>query len=200
MLQYYLRAEGLALSWVGTGRLIFSLNYTRRRLRRGRASASSPPRGRCRPTAGGGATPALTNKAIRRGILREMLRAPVAGSISALSAALHVRHRVDQLAAQQVQRRLVVELDVVERVGEDLGHPHQAGLHVLQEEQVHGAEQQAADAERQPDHADVAARSRRQSLRRLDQPEQRRIEPAAAAATAPRAPSARPCGAGCSRP
>jgi glutamate-1-semialdehyde 2,1-aminomutase len=27
MLQYYLRAEGLALSWVGTGRLIFSLNY-----------------------------------------------------------------------------------------------------------------------------------------------------------------------------
>ena len=28
MLQYYLRREGLALSWVGTGRLIFSLNYT----------------------------------------------------------------------------------------------------------------------------------------------------------------------------
>ncbi len=27
MFQYYLRAEGLALSWVGTGRLIFSLNY-----------------------------------------------------------------------------------------------------------------------------------------------------------------------------
>lgn len=28
MLQYYLRRHGLALSWVGTGRLIFSLNYT----------------------------------------------------------------------------------------------------------------------------------------------------------------------------
>jgi glutamate-1-semialdehyde 2,1-aminomutase len=28
MFQYYLRAEGLALSWVGTGRFIFSLNYT----------------------------------------------------------------------------------------------------------------------------------------------------------------------------
>ena len=27
LLQFYLRAEGLALSWVGTGRLIFSLNY-----------------------------------------------------------------------------------------------------------------------------------------------------------------------------
>ncbi len=28
MLQYYLRAEGLGLSWIGTGRIIFSLNYT----------------------------------------------------------------------------------------------------------------------------------------------------------------------------
>jgi glutamate-1-semialdehyde 2,1-aminomutase len=28
MLQFYLRAQGLSLSWVGTGRLIFSLNYT----------------------------------------------------------------------------------------------------------------------------------------------------------------------------
>ena len=28
MFQYYLRAEGLALSWTGTGRIIFSLNYT----------------------------------------------------------------------------------------------------------------------------------------------------------------------------
>jgi glutamate-1-semialdehyde 2,1-aminomutase len=28
MFQYYLRAEDLALSWVGTGRLIFSLNYS----------------------------------------------------------------------------------------------------------------------------------------------------------------------------
>ena len=28
MLQYYLRVQGLALSWIGTGRLIFSLDYT----------------------------------------------------------------------------------------------------------------------------------------------------------------------------
>ena len=28
MLQYYMRAEGLALSWIGTGRFIFSLNYS----------------------------------------------------------------------------------------------------------------------------------------------------------------------------
>jgi glutamate-1-semialdehyde 2,1-aminomutase len=28
MLQFYLRAEGLELSWTGSGRLIMSLNYT----------------------------------------------------------------------------------------------------------------------------------------------------------------------------
>ena len=28
MLQYYLRAQGIALSWIGTGRLIFSLNFS----------------------------------------------------------------------------------------------------------------------------------------------------------------------------
>ena len=28
MFQFYLRAHGLALSWVGTGRVIFSLNYS----------------------------------------------------------------------------------------------------------------------------------------------------------------------------
>jgi glutamate-1-semialdehyde 2,1-aminomutase len=28
MFQYYLRVEGLALSWIGTGRLIFGLDYT----------------------------------------------------------------------------------------------------------------------------------------------------------------------------
>jgi glutamate-1-semialdehyde 2,1-aminomutase len=30
MLQYYLRAEGLALSWVGSGRLILSHNFSER--------------------------------------------------------------------------------------------------------------------------------------------------------------------------
>ena len=28
MFQYYLREAGLALSWIGTGRLIFSLNFS----------------------------------------------------------------------------------------------------------------------------------------------------------------------------
>ena len=57
MLQYYLRAEGLALSWIGTGRLIFSLNYTDADFDGG----GGPLRGRGKSdaatTAGGGATP-----------------------------------------------------------------------------------------------------------------------------------------------
>ena len=57
--------------------------------------------------------------------------------------------RIDQLSAHQVERGPVIQLDVVERIGEDLGHPHQSGLHALDEEQVHGAEQQTAEAEEQ---------------------------------------------------
>ena len=72
MLQYYLRAEGLALSWVGTGRLIFSLNYsdadfdavTDRFL----AAARAMERDGWWWT-----NTATTNRSIRRQILREML-------------------------------------------------------------------------------------------------------------------------------
>ena len=61
MLQYYLRAEGLALSWVGTGRLIFSLNYTRRRFRRRGGPVRRRRQGHASRTAGGGAIRRLTN-------------------------------------------------------------------------------------------------------------------------------------------
>jgi len=64
-------------------------------------------------------------------------------------------HRIDQLAPQQAQRRPPVEFDVVERVRGDLGDPHEAGLHILQEEQVDGAKQQAAESNRQPHLAHV---------------------------------------------
>jgi glutamate-1-semialdehyde 2,1-aminomutase len=72
MLQYYLRAEGLALSWVGTGRLIFSLNYSdadfdavvERFVAAARAMQAD---GWWWDDAG------LTNKSIKREILREML-------------------------------------------------------------------------------------------------------------------------------
>jgi glutamate-1-semialdehyde 2,1-aminomutase len=72
MLQYYLRLEGLALSWVGTGRLIFSLNYTDADFaevakRLVAAAAKMQQDGWWWGDA------SLTNKAIRRQILKEML-------------------------------------------------------------------------------------------------------------------------------
>ena len=73
MLQYYLRAEGLALSWVGTGRLIFSLNYTDADFKavtdRFIAAAQAMQR-----DGWWWSDPALTNKAIKRTILKEMIR------------------------------------------------------------------------------------------------------------------------------
>ena len=72
MLQYYLRAEGLALSWVGTGRLIFSLDY-------GEADYEAVAQrflAAVRAMERDGwwwADAALTNKSIKRGILREMI-------------------------------------------------------------------------------------------------------------------------------
>ena len=73
MLQFYLRAHGLALSWVGTGRFIFSLNYTASDFaevqRRFLAAAQEMA-----DDGWGWQNPGVTNKSIRRGVLREMLR------------------------------------------------------------------------------------------------------------------------------
>jgi glutamate-1-semialdehyde 2,1-aminomutase len=71
MLQYYLRAEGLALSWVGTGRLIFSLNYSdadfaevvERFVKAAQAMQAD---------GWWWHDPTVTDKLIRRGILKEM--------------------------------------------------------------------------------------------------------------------------------
>src|SRR5215207_5438495 len=49
---------------------------------------------------------------------------------------------IDQLALQKGQRCLPVQFEVVEGVGDDLGHPDEARLDVADEEQVDGAEQQ----------------------------------------------------------
>jgi glutamate-1-semialdehyde 2,1-aminomutase len=72
MLQFYARAEGLALSWIGTARLIFSLNYTDADFAavadRLVAAASQMERDGwwwCRPGA--------TNSSIRRSLFQEML-------------------------------------------------------------------------------------------------------------------------------
>ena len=73
MLQFYLREQGLLLSWVGTGRLIFSHNFSaddfeqvcQRFVAAARAMQAD---GWWWQDAG------LTNKTIRRGVLRELLR------------------------------------------------------------------------------------------------------------------------------
>src|SRR5882757_4043446 len=72
MLQYYLRAEGLALSWVGTGRLIFSLNYSDADFAEvaDRFVAASE---KMKRDSWWWHQPGLTNKNIRRQILKEML-------------------------------------------------------------------------------------------------------------------------------
>jgi glutamate-1-semialdehyde 2,1-aminomutase len=72
MLQYYLRAEGLALSWVGTGRLIFSLNYTDADF----AEVAKRFVAACDRMKQDGwwwSDASLTDKTIRRHILKEML-------------------------------------------------------------------------------------------------------------------------------
>ena len=73
MLQFYLREQGLALSWVGTGRLIFSLNYTAADF----DAVCSRFVAAARAMQGDGwwwHEPRITNKTIRRGLLKEMLR------------------------------------------------------------------------------------------------------------------------------
>jgi glutamate-1-semialdehyde 2,1-aminomutase len=72
MLQYYLRAEGLALSWVGTGRLIFSLNTTEHDFE---AIAERFVRAAKAMQRDGWwwHTPGMTNKSIKRRILKEMI-------------------------------------------------------------------------------------------------------------------------------
>ena len=72
MLQYYLRAAGLGLSWIGTGRLIFSLNYSDADFaevaERFVAAAKA-----MHDEGWWWHGPELSNKSIRRTILKEMI-------------------------------------------------------------------------------------------------------------------------------
>jgi len=79
MLQFYLRAEGLALSWVGTGRLIFSLDYDDAAFAEVASRFVAAAR-KMREDGWWWSNPALTDKAIRRRMLREMLTHRFSGS------------------------------------------------------------------------------------------------------------------------
>jgi glutamate-1-semialdehyde 2,1-aminomutase len=74
MFQYYLRAHGLSLSWTGTARLIFSLNYSDADFATVAARVVTAAEAMRRDGWWWQAT-ALTNKAIRRRVLRELLQA-----------------------------------------------------------------------------------------------------------------------------
>ena len=72
LLQYYLRAEGLALSWVGTGRLIFSLNYTDKDFDAVADRFVAAARA-MQQDGWWWRDPAITNRSIKRRILKEMI-------------------------------------------------------------------------------------------------------------------------------
>jgi len=74
MFQYYLRAQGLSLSWIGTARLIFSLNYSDADFDAVADRVLSAAEA-MRRDGWWWQNPALTNKAIRRRVLRELLQA-----------------------------------------------------------------------------------------------------------------------------
>ena len=79
MLQYYLRAQGLSLSWVGTGRFVFSHDLEDDDFdaiaERFVAAAEAMQRdGFWWPSA------RVTNGAIKRGVLREFVRAAALGA------------------------------------------------------------------------------------------------------------------------
>src|SRR5579862_5887204 len=74
MFQYYLRAQGLSLSWVGTARLIFSLDYRDADFAAVGERIVAAAEAMCRDGWWWPGT-TLTNKAIRRRVLRELLQA-----------------------------------------------------------------------------------------------------------------------------
>jgi glutamate-1-semialdehyde 2,1-aminomutase len=85
MLQYYLRAEGLALAWIGTGRLIFRLDFPAHDYEAVAERIVAAARAMERDGWWWQA-PGATNAKIRRAILLEMLRHRFARSLRAEEA------------------------------------------------------------------------------------------------------------------
>lgn len=83
MFQFYLRAAGIALSWVGSGRLIFSLNFTDNDF--AAVSDRILSAAAAMKVDGWWSGPALTDRSIRRRVLWETIQArcsPIIGSTS----------------------------------------------------------------------------------------------------------------------
>ena len=74
MFQYYLKAEGLALSWVGTGRLIFSLNFSDQDFNAVLKCFVSAAE-KMQEDGWWWKNPEMSNKTIKRSILRELFNA-----------------------------------------------------------------------------------------------------------------------------
>jgi glutamate-1-semialdehyde 2,1-aminomutase len=85
MFQYYLRAAGLALSWVGTGRLIFSLDYTEADFAAVAERFVAAARA-MRQDAWWWSRDGLTNKSIRRQVLAELLQTRWAAAMGSISS------------------------------------------------------------------------------------------------------------------
>jgi glutamate-1-semialdehyde 2,1-aminomutase len=99
MLQYYLRAAGLTLSWVGTGRFIFSLDYTDRDF----AEVATRIVAAAAAMQADGwwwSPPGATNRAIQRRILREVIRVRL--GLPAVNAAGHSHQGVPPAAVEAV--------------------------------------------------------------------------------------------------
>lgn len=96
MLQFYLRAEQLELSWIGSGRFIMSFNYSDddfSNISDRIINAAT----RMQEDGWWWQTPSLTNKAIKRMMLKDLLAARFPG--------LHLSHRINH-AASACQRDL----------------------------------------------------------------------------------------------
>ncbi|EEF23299.1 conserved hypothetical protein [Ricinus communis] len=117
----------------------------------------------------------------RSALADRRLRVPVgSGGLFAVHGIVPIaagpQHRIHALTAQQMQRGAVVQLDVVEGVGDDLGRPGHAGAQVAGHRQLQHAEGQAAHADPEPHQAQLV-QVLDEAGRRREHAEQTRLQP-----------------------
>jgi glutamate-1-semialdehyde 2,1-aminomutase len=87
MFQYYLRAAGIGLSWVGTGRLIFSLNYTEADFKEVADRILSAAEN-MRRDGWWWSDARLTNQSIKRTVLKQLIQARLTSASCTLKSAM----------------------------------------------------------------------------------------------------------------